>query len=503
MKNKMENFNPIYQTLNKYTAIYRIRIKEINDLVIATDSELKENWEIKEFKWQQKVFNNFEKQFYGDEKNCVTDIEKQYNLSLINSVNATDDRILFSYIDNDNFNCDIESTSILKNTCDRKQAHEENSLEEILENNEEYDYRHYLDEAIEDVGTLDDYSVMFIMADMGEYIQENWVKFEHILCTLKYNKEKNILIICPDFSQRLPYRLQLNSDSIRTFYYFIENASEDIPEELAQKENEIFKKISEYRLSLKNITLNTTFELPSKNTLEVHIFFEIVSGQHFEYDDIYVKYFIDLPEKWTCKNSGLLNGITQTCRGKGHSNLVTFGHVFDLILNYDIQDFFDKGFPKYPYIYFEVISRGSWDRYRCEGLTFKCLPIAKPDSYHFDLPCYRLTDGRMSDLRRFFIGDCSNYNDITWIGLPKSVKGSIFNKYGVQTVGTGTLSVRMNVIHQSQAFLTKYNEAAQLARGREKYIFDKLNSSTLVKSVEQVLEAFKRARENMIQARNT
>lgn len=89
-----------------------------------------------------------------------------------------------------------------------------------------------------------------------------------------------------------------------------------------------------------------------------------------------------------------------------------------------ICPFLPIGFPDFPYIYFEVVSRGSWDRYRCEGLTYHCLPIAKPGSYKYSLPCFRLSDGVKGELRRFFIGDCSNYNDITWVGLPKSIEVS-------------------------------------------------------------------------------
>lgn len=67
-------------------------------------------------------------------------------------------------------------------------------------------------------------------------------------------------------------------------------------------------------------------------------------------------------------------------------------------------------------------------------------------------------------------------------------------------MSTGSLSIRMNIIHQSQALLKKYNES-NVIKSREKFIFEKLNSSSLVKSVEQVLEAFRKARKNMIQAR--
>lgn len=45
-----------------------------------------------------------------------------------------------------------------------------------------------------------------------------------------------------------------------------------------------------------------------------------------------------------------------------------------------------------------------------------------------------------------------------------------------------------------------YNEY-DAKKDRENLIFEKLNSSSLIKSVEQVLQAFKRARKNMLEAR--
>jgi Meckel syndrome type 1 protein len=241
-----------------------------------------------------------------------------------------------------------------------------------------------------------------------------------------------------------------------------------------------------------------SFVLPPKNKLQVNLFFEILWAKQFEYDTIYVQYFIDLPSDWSCEDDSQLQGITQTCHTKGEESLAHFGHVFDVVLDYNIEELDKRGIPKSPYVYFEIISKDNWSRYRTEGLTYKNLPVAKPGNYRFELQCFRLIPESISgQLRRFFIGDCSSYSDITWIGLPKDYEGSVLNKYGANTVGTGQIGVRMNVVHQSQAFLDKYKENSD--ENRE--IFEKLNSSSLVKSVEQVLQAFKRARKNMIAAR--
>lgn len=75
----------------------------------------------------------------------------------------------------------------------------------------------------------------------------------------------------------------------------------------------------------------------------------------------------------------------------------------------------------------------------------------------------------------------------------------VINKFGINTVGTGSLKVRFNVLHQSQAFLDKF--AGDGFKNREGMIFDKLKASSLIKSVEEVLQAFKKARKNMLEAR--
>lgn len=73
-----------------------------------------------------------------------------------------------------------------------------------------------------------------------------------------------------------------------------------------------------------------------------------------------------------------------------------------------------------PFVYFEVISKDTWDRYRTEGLSYRALPVSKPGIYEFNLQCIRIVSNNpVENMRRFFIGDCSNYNDISWIGIPK------------------------------------------------------------------------------------
>lgn len=85
------------------------------------------------------------------------------------------------------------------------------------------------------------------------------------------------------------------------------------------------------------------FILPPKNKLYIFLFFEILSAKCFEYSDVYVQYFIDLPENWICHDENTLSGLTQTCCGKHEDGLIHFGHCFNVLLEYDIREFQHKG----------------------------------------------------------------------------------------------------------------------------------------------------------------
>ena len=43
-------------------------------------------------------------------------------------------------------------------------------------------------------------------------------------------------------------------------------------------------------------------------------------------------------------------------------------------------------------------------------------------------------------------------DDMTYSGTPGYVDGKILSKYGLQTMSSGSVRLRMNVIHQSRAF---------------------------------------------------
>ncbi|KAG5892505.1 hypothetical protein JTB14_034504 [Gonioctena quinquepunctata] len=491
--------------LTKYTGYYRcvdeiqnfkvrIRLKEEDPENINANKG--DEWWSQEFCWQEKHFSKIEKDFYGDINNCVTDLEKIYNERIANS-ERQEGTIFFTYVEKDGFQ---EECTGEKATLIQKYLEKNNFNEEPTKIMNEYNFEQFLTSSIENKVIQNDFEKMVILADFGEYVEDIWIQNEHILCIIKFDRVSQVVSVYPDFTKTKPYFMKVQGETTKNILYFIENSSTDITESEEAKEKEITRKVLETKRSVTRELIGDKFFLPPKNKLYVFLFFDILSGRNFEHNDLYLHYRIDLPKHWSCENPDSLAGVTQTCHGINEEGLVNFCHNFDVVLEYDIQSLEERSIPETPYIYFEIISKETWERFRTEGLTYKNLPISSPGCYSYTLSCFRFdTQGPYGKLRRFFIGDGYNYKDVRWIGLPQQEyqKMSVFNKFAANTIGTGQLNVRLNVLHQSQAFLHEFNEGNL----REKLIYEKLNSSSLIRSVNQVLHAFRKARRNMIEAK--
>lgn len=49
--------------------------------------------------------------------------------------------------------------------------------------------------------------------------------------------------MCPDFSSGKPYILQVENDSAKNYFYYIENASEQMTDDVILKENQMINKV--------------------------------------------------------------------------------------------------------------------------------------------------------------------------------------------------------------------------------------------------------------------
>ncbi|XP_030747630.1 Meckel syndrome type 1 protein [Sitophilus oryzae] len=476
---------------------FKVKIKIIQ---LTEDKTNNERMIEKEFSWQEKQFSEAQKHFYGDEKNCLTETEKEFH-KLVNELDESKENdILFSYINlEEEIYQKLQTTNrinYLENAIERLE------MEHCLDDNE-YNFHKSLQKSMDFPVLTERTETMLLMLDLGNYSENTGLKNEKILCSIKYNPDTKLLTVFPDFTTTQPYFLRTDVRDDRNFCYFIEHSSKPIPESIEVNEKTLIKKINDYRKFTTSHILRKPFELPPKNKLFVFVFLEIVSGKKFEYPNVYVQYFIDLPDRWFCPNPELLRGRTQICKAINQDGLLHFGHCVELTLEYNFLSVSGTEFIKPPYIYFEVISKDWWDRYRTEGLTYRNLPICTSGTFGYNLNCFRFTSRDPGgEMRRYFLGDCQNYDDVTWIGLPTDYNEKVLNKYGTETIGTGQLDIRLNLVHQSQAFLEEDRlDADKLHHHRRKMISEKLESSALIKSVEQVIREFKKAKKHLLEVR--
>ncbi|CAH1981283.1 unnamed protein product [Acanthoscelides obtectus] len=470
--------------------------------MVDDPNEMREEkkWLSQEFRWQEKHFSKVERDFYGDINNCITDIAKIYNEKVVNASDETEENLLFfTYVDKDGYVSEKELVlskpsylqKWMKTASVPSQEHREDK-------SHSFDYVESVTDAIQNRKPKLDITKMYLMADFGCYVDDIWIRNEQPLCVLQYDNASEVLSVYPDFTTDTPYLLHIQDEVATKVYYFVEKPSDidsEQDDELFTKEKEVVELVQKKKRSLQQELIGETFAMPPKSKLYVYIFFEILSGKHFDQSDLWVQYSVDLPEFWTSQDC--LRGITQQCHAVSVEGLMHFGHTFDFVLEYDLQSLQGHEIPKTPYIYLEVISKTVWNCYRREGFTYKNLPVSRPGCYTYNLSCCKFNNGGFfGGIKRYFVGD-SKCADIRWIGLPQEYDHSVINKFSVETITTGELVVRMNVVHQSHAFLDELHEENQ----RKKFIYEKLNASGLIKSVNQVLLNFKKARKDLIEVR--
>ncbi len=142
-------------------------------------------------------------------------------------------------------------------------------------------------------------------------------------------------------------------------------------------------------------------------------------------------------------------------------------------------------------------------------------------AYDINVDTWRpLLPGPKGEMKRYFIGGTPELDDLAYAGTPSYLGDSkILSRYGFRTATSGRLRIRMNVIHQSQAFTltdkkgTKkncfelhYHITFSLTGSSRRNLpirnlMDRLSSASLFSSVSTVMAAFAKARERFERAK--
>jgi Meckel syndrome type 1 protein len=107
-----------------------------------------------------------------------------------------------------------------------------------------------------------------------------------------------------------------------------------------------------------------------------------------------------------------------------------------------------------PRLFFEVVSRDFWDRYRIEGYGQYTLPTDPVMHDRIEVHVWKPKESLRNEMKSFFVGGSSELDDITYAGVPNDFNEKFINKFGLDTETSGTIVLQVQVVVQRK---NKYN----------------------------------------------
>uniref|UniRef100_A0A8C5SG40 MKS transition zone complex subunit 1 n=1 Tax=Laticauda laticaudata TaxID=8630 RepID=A0A8C5SG40_LATLA len=449
--------------------------------------------------WQEKLFSQFEVDLYQNQSACQSPLDRQYHQDILKleELGGRKNKRIFTYTDHDRFT-NLEEHSQKMTTSDkevpsylaemmanvrrRRQEHrpvEGNILktriitwqpsEEFIKNN------HVLNTPVQ---------TMYIMGDLGPQGKLGCKEYEYVLCMIRVDGN-GVITVKPDFTgTKGPYRIELEGEKREIWKFTLENASATVEEKEEAREQRVFKDLYSRHKEYLSGLVGSDFEMTAPGIFRLFVNGEIVSAQGYEYNNLYIHFFLELPSCWSCPPSQLLSGMTQTCTSKVHGkhSVAFFSFPFTLEMFFTQEDDLEGSLPEWPVLYFEVLSLDFWHRYRVEGYGFVVLP-ATPGVHTLSVSTWRPVElGTISELRRFFIGGSPELEDITYTKVPSTFTGDRLSRFGFRSETTGSVTFRLNCLQQSKAFL----ESSSMKK-RMRSVLDRLGNFSQQSSLYNVL----------------
>ncbi|XP_012300924.2 tectonic-like complex member MKS1 isoform X2 [Aotus nancymaae] len=431
--------------------------------------------------WQEKLFSQFEVDLYQNEAACQSPLDYQYRQEILKLENSggKKNRRIFTYTDSDRY-------TNLEEHCQRMTTAASEVPSFLVERMA--NVRRRRQDRREMVGSILK-SRIVTWEPSEEFVRNN-----HVI-----NTPLQTMHIMADLGPCK--KIETEGEKQELWKYTIDNVSPLAQPEEEERERRVFNDLygrhKEYLSSL----VGTDFELTVPGALRLFVNGEVVSAQGYEYDNLYVHFFVELPAtNWSSPAFRQLSGVTQTCATKslGMDKVAYFSYPFTFEAFFLHEDESTDALPEWPVLYCEVLSLDFWQRCRVEGYGAVVLP-ATPGSHTLTVSTWRPVElGTVAELRRFFIGGSLELEDLSYVRIPGSFKGERLSRFGLRTETTGTVTFRLHCLQQSRAFM----ESSSL-RKRMRSVLDRLEGFSQQSSIHNVLEAFRRARRRMQEARES
>ncbi|XP_067328178.1 tectonic-like complex member MKS1 [Anolis sagrei] len=465
--------------------------------------------------WQEKLFSQFEVDLYRSAAACQTPLDRQYHREVLRleETGGRSNARIFTYTDHDRFTNLEEHCQKVTTAAEEKPSYLAERMANVRRRRQERRPREGpglksrivtwepSEEFVKSSHVLNTpLQTMYIMADLGPPGRLGLRENEHVLCTLQVDGN-GVLSVKPDFTgSKGPYRIELEGEKREVWSVTLQNASPQVEHEDEAREQRVFKDLYSRHKEYLSGLVGSDFEMTVPGALRLFVNGEIVSAQGYEYDHLYIHFFLELPSGWSCPPSQPLSGVTQTCTTKtcGWERVAFFSFPFTLEVFFSQEDEAEGSLSQWPVLYFEVLSLDFWQRSRVEGYGFVALPTT-PGSHTVSASTWRPVElGPRAELQRFFVGGSPELEDLTYSRLPGTFTGDRLSRFGFRTKTTGSVSFRLHCLQQSKAFLDSSS-----MRKRMQSVLDRLGGWGQQGSLYGVLEAFQRARRRMQEARES
>ncbi|XP_061595170.1 Meckel syndrome type 1 protein isoform X2 [Cololabis saira] len=482
---------------------------------LASQAQTGDNEEEVLVGWQEKLFSQYEMELFQNETACQTPLDRQYHAEVkaLSKGKGRRNQRIFTYTDHDRYtNCLPlhQHTDLLTTTKSsptflaermasvRNRRQERRTMDSSVPKSRIINWEP-TEEFVKSSHVVNNVmQTMHVMGDLGPPGKVGQRENECLLVTIKTDGNGTV-IVKPDFNNgREPHRILTKRREV--WRLTVENVSTAMKPEEKEREESMYKVLYARHKEYLNSLVGQDFEMPPLGILRYMMNGEIVSAKGFEYDNLYVHFFMEHPNNWSSLPFHPLSGVTQTCRTKslGQENVAFFSYPFTFEAFYMSEKDSEDSILQWPVLYFKVLSLDSWQRYRTEGYGYLLFP-AVPGKHTITCHTWRpLQMGTVSALRRFFIGGSAELEDHSFVRIPGTFKGDRLSRFGFSTETTGSVTFTLHCIQQARAFV----DAAILKKRRQKVV-DQLGGFSQQGAVCNVLEAFQRARRKMQEARES
>eukprot|EP00042_Codosiga_hollandica_P027778 m.141056 g.141056 ORF g.141056 m.141056 type:complete len:493 (-) comp52587_c0_seq5:71-1549(-) len=404
-------------------------------------------------RWQEKIFSVDERNRFANRANCESHLQLEYHARITAALRdqaPVQPHRIFTYIDQDDHHqlqdqarlttaADELSTPLSGYLRHRKPHPPPSSadFDRLVETKARATSAHATDE-----------QVMFIMADLSSQLDPyaGIRQEERVLCSIRVGKNGTI-VVTPDFTRDRESIKFETADGDR-YEYSIQHASLDLSPvhrgllEAAQVESDRRKM---EQLSNK---VGTTFSAaPHVGALRAHVFGEIVSATGFEFNDLYVRLCLDVPEGWSLLEGTDRESISQICARPNKDGRFHFGFPFELNAIWEPEN--ETKQIRFPSLLIQVASFDTWERHRVEGYgSWNCGGLTGSHDVVVET-WYPIGLTPTESLRRYFTGGSPELQDVKWLTDPSSADEShVLNRYGLRTRTSGSVRLRAHVALQ-------------------------------------------------------